>query len=108
MEEQIKSFEWFNLDRLQHDPAYPGELASQFHYPNDNPFPLGEILSSCIQILLDTRACKNYKNKRIKHINEQALIGLPSLSNKIKKLCRDYPVDWCIYHPDFTDNSLAQ
>jgi hypothetical protein len=95
MEQNKKPFEWFELTSLRQSPNYLSKLASQLNY--DHSAKLAEFLNGCTEILLAQRIdFKNYKNKRIHHIQEKDLNDLPTLAEDIKKLCDKYPVEWCV------------
>lgn len=92
------AFAWFDLVKLLQDPSYPDHLASQLGFFDSAK--LLEILKDCTDILCVERGgIKDYSNKRKRHITPDDLIALPSLSKRIKRLCQDNSIEWCVRSP---------
>lgn len=100
MKKKRIAFAWFDLVKLLQDTSYPDHLASQLGFSDSAK--LLEILKDCTDILCVERGgIKDYSNKRKRHITPDDLIALPSLSKRIKRLCQDNSIEWCVKHYGF-------
>lgn len=100
MKKKRIAFAWFDLGKLLQDPAYSVQLVSKLNF--FDPTELFTILKDCTDVLCEERADnKDYSNTRKRHITPDDLIVLPSFSKRIKQLCQDNSIEWCVKHYGF-------